>query len=520
MDGPTLIADALVITCDPQDTAGRMSILVRDGRIAGLAPEAESLLELHPEPAVIDARQMLVVPGFVNAHVHPESLLFRDLGPQAPGIVWKPVKIFPQWAAYVESPEFHDGLLATDALAAVRHLHAGVTTVGRSLPPVEAQRLVPLLEADRGHGLRTVTTVSTWQQIAEITHLAVPQQCIAVSLGREEEFTASHLATLVRVAREQGARLMAAVGEVKEDADLVRRKFKKGLLALLRDLKILDPSLQLVHLNHGTAEDVQLAARNGVTITLTPRAAAAKRTGYPLLRHLGAHPVTLCLGTDWGETDIMREMAFMSDLPLLFPGMRPFSPPELLRMATINGARALGLESETGSIEQGKRADLVFFRLQPTAHQYLEDVPTAATLASALLHQCAPSDIVRVMADGTTLCADGSCTMLDEAAIVARFRRVHGHLAETFFAVPPAAEKTKSVPFVPSRVSESEPYEEGFTIVGKFTATASPAPASAPPAEPPETGKTPSARSRDVRKPELSKNVRRVFGEDDDPIKE
>ncbi|HEX9005718.1 MAG TPA: hypothetical protein VF889_00390, partial [Bacteroidota bacterium] len=107
MDGPTLIADALVITCDGQDTAGRMSILVRDGRIAGVASEAEALLELHPDPTVIDARRMLVVPGFVNAHFHPESLLFRDLRPEIPGILWRPAKLFPQWAAYVESPEFH-----------------------------------------------------------------------------------------------------------------------------------------------------------------------------------------------------------------------------------------------------------------------------------------------------------------------------------------------------------------------------------------------------------------------------
>ncbi len=515
MDRPTLFADALAITCDRLDTAGRMSILVRDGRIAELAPDAQPLRQLNPDAAVIDAREMLVIPGLVNAHFHPDSLLFRDLTSQTPGIIWKPGKSFRQWASYVARPEFQDGLLAVDALAAVRHLRAGVTTVGRSLPPIEAHRLPPLLEADRRHGLLTVTAVSTWQQIAEIGRLAEPQHHIAVDLGREEEFTVYHFDTLARAAQELGAPLVAAIGELKEDADLVRRKFRKGLLALLRDFKILDPSLQLVHLNHGTAEDVQLAALHGVAIILTPRSAAAKRMGYPLLRHLGAHPVQLCLGTDWGETDMLREMAFLSDLPLLFPGIPLFSPLELLHMATINGARALSLDHETGSIERGKRADLVFFGLKPMDLQYLNDAPTAAALASAMLLQCAPSDIVRVMAEGTTRYADGSCTTLDEPAIVARFRRLYGTLAERFLDAPLSAEKAKIIPFVPSRVSEAGVFEEGFAV-----AQGQPPAAPAPQEAPPQPGESPAARPREIRKPELSKNVRRVFGEDDDPLHE
>ena len=529
MDGPTIIADAFVITCDPRDYGGRMSILVRAGQIADLSLEARVLRDLHPDAAVVDARQMLVIPGFVNAHFHPGSLLFRDLTSQLTFPAWKEDPRFMERTSRIASPAFHEDLLVVLALAAVRHLRSGVTTVSQVIPPVDARQLMPIQEAVLSNGVRTVTVLVTWDQIAEVHHGTARAQQISISLGNVEDFTVYSFDNLTRAARELGVPLFADLGEVKEEVETVRRYFKKGLLSLLRDFKALDPSLHCVHVNHGGSEDVRLAAEHGVTITLSPRSAAAKRSGYPLLRHLGDQPVQLCLGTDWGDTDMLREMTFMNDLPLLFAGMPMFTPLELLRMATINGAKALGLSGETGSIERGKQADLVAFGLKPADLQHLGDVPAAPELASVLLMNLTRSDIVRVMAQGTTVYQNGSCTLLDEAAIVSGFRRIYASMAGLLVDPSPAG-RARIIPFVSPpapRTTEFEGFEEGFAKTRESARPSAPGPA-APGVQPGQSDQAGQEGAppvpdqiapfrHEARRPELSKNVRRVFGDDDDP---
>jgi 5-methylthioadenosine/S-adenosylhomocysteine deaminase len=518
MDRPTLIADAFVIACDPEEYGGRLSILLRGGRIADLSLESQVLRDLHPEAEVIDASQMLVIPGFVNAHYHPESLLFRDLTAQVPFALCREDPRFQERTSRVAAPDFHDGLLAVHALAAVRHLRSGVTTVSQTVPPVEAHRLAGLQEVDRAGGVRTMTVLGTWEQIAGAPRMPRGLPRGSVSLGDAEDFTVYSLDSLPQAARELGIPLFAHVGERREEVEVVRHNFKKGMVALLRDYKILDPSLQLVHLNHGGPEDASLAAEAGVTITLCPRSAARKRSGYPLLRHLGGQ--RLCLGTDWGDTDMMREMTFMVDLPLLIAGMPAFTPLELLRMATINGAVALGLGAETGSIERGKKADLVAFGLKPSDLQHLGDVPAAHELASVLLSNLTRSDIAFVIAHGNTVYRSGSCTLLDEAAVVARFRRVYSSISGILVG-PPAEGHARILPFVsaPSPFpAPAEGFEEGFAASGDHLPSAAVEQAT-PPAQEQPVRREPQTR-REVRRPELSKNVRRVFGEDDDPAPE
>ena len=78
MEGVTIITDARVLTCDPRTQSGRLSIVIRNGRIADLSPNGRLLLSLYPGSQVIDASKKLVIPGFVNAHFQTESLLLRD----------------------------------------------------------------------------------------------------------------------------------------------------------------------------------------------------------------------------------------------------------------------------------------------------------------------------------------------------------------------------------------------------------------------------------------------------------
>jgi len=245
-----------------------------------------------------------------------------------------------------------------------------------------------------------------------------------------------------------GVTLSAHLGERKEEIDALRRSFRKGILTILRDFGLLTPSLHLVHMNHGNAEDVRLGVEQGVTFVLCPRSTILKRTGYPLLRHIGNAPLRVCIGTDWEEPDMFREMQFLSQLSMLFSGFPSFAPLELVHMATINGAASLGKANEIGSLERGKKADFVILNLSPVHLEYLNDNPSARDLASLLVRNLSTADIRTVMVDGKDVFSNGICTHMDEESTVARFRRVFASMPGILSDSESPVTRAKIIPFV------------------------------------------------------------------------
>ncbi len=400
VDRPLIIADALTITCDPEDHCGRMSLLIRDGRIADIATDAAMLRDGHSDAETLDAHEFLLVPGFVNAHFHPESLLFEDIVRSVPYALWKLDAVFQKRLERIMDPPFVEHLKTVYSVAAMHHVRSGVLTVGHIIPPFTLDGLLPFLEHERTLHLRSRTVLRTWEQIAHGRELKSTGKPIAVSIGGDSEYTVYSLDNLARAAHDLEVPISVYLGELKEEAEMFRRNFKKGLLAVLHDARLLYSSTQIAHLNHGSPEDLEILADHQIVLSICPSSAALKRTGYPLLRHLAQHPVPLCLGTDWGNGDILDEMKFVNGLPFLFSNLPEFSPLQILKMATVNGAQALGFGEETGSIERGKQADLVLFALEPIHMEYVRDSSSAEDLARLLLARLHSSDIVRVMAGG------------------------------------------------------------------------------------------------------------------------
>ncbi|MGA9121031.1 MAG: amidohydrolase family protein [Bacteroidota bacterium] len=522
-DRPLIIADPLVITCDASEHSGRMSLLVREGRIAEISADAQALRDGSPDADVLDARSCLVVPAFVNAHFHPESIFFEDIARVKPYALWKLDKGYQQRMDRLADPAFAPGLKTAYSLGALHHIASGVLTVGQMAPPVAAEEMLALTEHERQLHVLSRTVLRTWEQIARGKEFKSRKVHLAVSIGGDAEYTVYSLDNLARTARELGVPISVHLGELKEEAEILRRNFKKGLLAVLRDARVLTPSTQIIHLNHGSAEDLAILAENHATLTICPGSAAAKKTGYPLLRSLERHRIPLCLGTDWGSTDILAEMKFVAALPLLFSNLPEFAPLDILKMATINGARALGIGEENGSIERGKRADLVLFKVRPIHLEHLSDAFHAADLARLILSRLNSADISRVIAGGKIVYQDGQYPDIDEASTVTQFREFQASLPGGYSDTDIPGHRGKIIPFMASpssRAAGTEGFEEGFTV-HREPAQAGPAAVQATPDQPAQPVAPPPEKrvrqERDVRKPELSKNVRLEFGDDDEP---
>jgi cytosine/adenosine deaminase-related metal-dependent hydrolase len=448
----------------------------------------------------------LITPGFVDAHVHGESFALRFITGRHPSAVWPALVPLRSGLDTLLDPGATRQVSELYTAAGAAHLLAGTTTVGDYLLPYGAEGMTAAREGFERTGIRHAAVLQNWEQITVAQSRAGEPWRYTIALGREDQYTVYSIENLLRAAREHQCGVVAHLGEYRRDLETLRRNFKKPPLAVLREFGGLKPTTQLLHCNHLGATDLTAVCEAGGTITLCATSAAAKRTGYPLLTKLATHDVRLSLGTDWGAPGILPEVKFLRQLPRFAQGVRSFSPMELLRMATINGAYALGCAHQTGSLEVGKKADLVMFSLDDLRLPALSGRSTAGELADALVDHVGEGAITDVMVDGVFRVIDGRPARMDAHEL----HRIIRSLQENF-------------PASPADVPASGPSEKGAAIVPPGDERYvrgeqdSPVPEHAGPGGPAnlEPPAPPPQEERPATLPELSRTVKKVFGEDD-----
>ena len=510
-----IITNGYVVTCDPANRGGRYTLLIRNGRIAEISDSADLFTYLHPYAEVVDASGRLIVPGFVNAHFHSESLLLRARTQGLHFGLWPhDIRLQECSRKLVERSSFDD-LRSLYLAAYFGHLKSGTTCVGEFSPQVDGDGLAIMLDAIDRTEVRSVVTLQNWDQITKAIDLEGRKKRFNISLGRPTDFTVYTFESLSRASRDLKIPLLAHLAEQREGGEEIRKNFQRSAIAVLRDFDLLRVGTVLVHLNHLVEKEVETLEELSLTATICARSAAFKQTGYPSLRHLAAHDVRLCLGTDWSNLDMVKEIQFLYELPLLVPGIRPFRGMELLRMATINGAHALGLSSEIGSIEPGKWADLVFFDMADVRLPLHGPNATADQLAELLVNHLSSKQISDVMINGEFYVTRGQIMTMSEEDVIGGFQKT----CESFFPVSAAATDQRS-----RSLSDNRPRLVSFTFDvnprdGAGFEEGHPTESSEEPTGSAKNKKRPTTTSEPtdpLTKPELSKNVKRIFGEEDD----
>ena len=522
-----IVANAFVLTCDRDNRGGRYNLLIRDGRIAEISDSLDLFTSLHPYATVVDAKNKLITPGFVNAHFHSDSILLRDRTEGMHFGLWEQDIRFRECSRKLLEASSYDDLRTLYLASFFSHLKSGTTCVGEFCPLVDEQGLTHVLQAIEGTNVNSVVTLTNWAQISQAKQFGVDRARFVISLGREEDYTVYSFENLVRAARELNLPLLAHSAEQRTDVDTVKKNFQKRCSAVLRDYAALRPNTILVHMNHVAEQEVEMIAETGSPVVVCARSAASKQTGYPSLQHLLSHDVRLCIGTDWASVDMMREMHFLSELPLLVGGIRPIPARELVRMATLNGASALGLSGDIGSIERGKKADLTFFDLEDMRFPMLSPHASADELAELLVHHLSAGDISDVMIDGEFYVSNHQIMTMSEEDIIEGFRGMH----ERFYPVPGKKRlstestelgeqdyptKAKIIPFVPEtrgKAEEAEGFAEGFFVVKE---PAEHRDVQKSRVDPPKPSLLPPNEDESPSEPDFSKEKKRVFGEDEE----
>ncbi len=250
-----IITGGLVLTCDPANHAGRFDLLVRSGRISTVAPPG-TLARQYADAQMIDATDKLIIPGLVNAHFHPESLLLRPLTTGLHFALWGQDISIRSALAQLLRPDSYDDVRSLTLAGAFAHVKSGTVALAHFPPAFDGQALQILGQSAARADLSSVQVLQTWQQIDRArSGLDGVRKCF-LGIGEERDLTVYNLSTLVRTSKEMELPLLAHVAEQREDEETVRTNFQKNVGSVLRDLGVLQPETLLVHCNHLQEQDL------------------------------------------------------------------------------------------------------------------------------------------------------------------------------------------------------------------------------------------------------------------------
>ncbi|MCV9919493.1 TRZ/ATZ family hydrolase [Pseudomonas sp. BT-42-2] len=397
---------------------------LRDGLIAWIGPRERA-------PAANEVRELpdcLLCPGLVNAHGHAAMTLFRGLADDLPLMTWLHEHIWPAEGRWVDEGFVRDG---TD-LAIAEQLKGGVTCfadmyfypreacdrVHRS--GIRAQVAVPLLDFPIP-GARTPD---------EGLHLAIElfgdlrhHPRITIALGPHAPYTVNdqNLEKIRVIADQLDAPLHMHIHETASEVEQAVAEHGERPLARLARLGLLGPNLQTVHMTQISDDDLALLVESNTSVIHCPESNLKLASGFCPVERLWQAGVNVAVGTDGAasnnDLDLLGETRTAALLAKAVAGSAAaLDAHRALRMATLNGARALGLEARIGSLEVGKAADLVAFDLSGLAQQPVHD--PVSQLIYATSRDCAR----HVWVAGEQLLDERRLTRMDEAALTAMAR--------------------------------------------------------------------------------------------------
>jgi 5-methylthioadenosine/S-adenosylhomocysteine deaminase len=425
----TVITGGAIVTCDSTDRVVTGDLLIRGREIVAVGKVAPRGLA-----RVIDARGCAIIPGFVQAHVHLCQVLFRGMADDMPLLEWLRRRIWPFEAAHDER-----SLAASAHLGLAEMMLAGTTTI-LDMGTVHGHDAV--MQACVESGVRAVSGKAMMdvgdgvpKGLRESTRASLREsEALAGTWGGAGDgrigyayaprFILSCTEALVRGAVERaandGSLVHTHAAEHPGERDAVRAALGADDVDVLATWGVRGPRAILAHGVQLTDDQARSLATEGTRVVHCPSANLKLGSGIARVAELDAFGVQLALGADGApcnnNLDPWLEMRHAALLAKIRTSVTSLPARRALRLATIDGARALGLDTITGSLEAGKRADLAIVRLD-AAH-----VEPGGDVFSRLVYACGARDVTDVMVDGALVVRKREHQTIDVDATVVRAR--------------------------------------------------------------------------------------------------
>jgi 5-methylthioadenosine/S-adenosylhomocysteine deaminase len=431
----TLIHARWIIPVEPESVTYENHTLVIDkGRIIDLQPTDVAKL-MYQGTTTENLTTHALLPGFINCHTHAAMTLMRGIADDLPLMDWLQNHIWPLEQKWMSEAFVRDG---TDL--AIAEMILGGTTCFNDMyffPNVTAQQAIQ-------HGIRasvglividfpTVWAENSSAYIAkglELHDQLRHQPLITTSFAPHAPYTVSDdpLQKIRTLADELEIPVNMHVHETLHEVEDALAKTGQRPLQRLHNLGLVNPSFIAVHMTQLTAEEIRLFAESGAHIVHCPESNLKLASGFcPIAQCLSAG-INVALGTDGAasnnDLDMIGEMRTAALLAKAV-AQDASSVPAMtaLRMATINGAKALGLEQETGSLTVGKSADVIAIDLD-----HLETQPVFSPV-SQIVYAASRQQVTDVWVAGKQLLKQRQLTTFDISALKAKIVDWQGKLS-------------------------------------------------------------------------------------------
>lgn len=435
-----LLTNGTVVTMNRErEVLARADVLIQEGRVARVG---RNLRTRGGGLRTLDVSGKVVLPGFVHGHLHACQTLFRNRADGLELLDWLRQRIWPFEAAHdadsmrasadlTFAELIRSGSTAALDMGTVRHYDAvfeSARDCGFRLTGGKAMMDAP----DMPPGLQE----STESSLAE--SLALLERWHGTHGGRlryafTPRFVLSCTDTLMRevarLARDKGVRIHTHASENRTECDVVRERTGQDNVAFFHALGLTGPHVTLAHCVWPTEHERRVLRDTRTVVCHCPGSNLKLASGVAPVPELLEEGVTVCLGADGAacnnNLDMFTEMRLAALIHKPRTGPRGMSAATVLEMATLGGARALGLEAELGSLEEGKRADITVVDLSG-----LHSTPSdPEDVLSPLVYAAHATDVVHVLIDGRPVLKDRALVTLDEAAVATSARQHSARLA-------------------------------------------------------------------------------------------
>ncbi len=422
------IENALIVSMVAGAEPAIGSVRIEDGRITHVGEQVPS------SDRTLDLNGDVLVPGFIQTHIHLCQTLFRGLADDLSLLDWLRLRIWPMEAALGETE-----MRASADLGLLELIRGGTTTIldmgsvhhtdhiGEAVAQAGSRAFIGKAMMDRGLGVPDGLREESADSLREAEGLYERWHGQAngrIQYSYAPRFAPSCTTNLLRevgeICADKNLVIHTHCAESIDEIKLVRDEFGVSNLTYLEDCGLTGPKSVFAHMVHLEDQDLQVVKSSATSITHCPSSNCKLASGIaPIPAYLAAG-INVALGADGAPCnnalDAFTEMRLAALLHKPAFGPKAMDARTVMQLATVNGAKALGMENELGTIEPGKRADLVHLRLDRPENG------VAGSVFSKIVYTGSQQNVVNVWCEGEPLVSNRKTTTLDSEAIVARAR--------------------------------------------------------------------------------------------------
>jgi 5-methylthioadenosine/S-adenosylhomocysteine deaminase len=418
----TEIKNGYLITADKNDTCVKGCVYVDNDKIL-YAGEYKSAPVFKPDK-VIDAKGGIIAPGFIDSHTHVPMNLLRGFADDMPLMDWLQIKIWPAEEKLTEDAVYWGSMLAIAEL-----ISGGVTcfsdmynfteTIAKAANDSGIRALIAsaVIDIDGGGDSRLKTAEELFETVKSYKR-------VKASIGPHAEYTvsAAMFKKIRNTAERLGSRVHVHISETEGEHKESIARHRKTPVALMDSVGLFDVPVMAAHCVWVEDSDMEIMARKAVSVMSCPGSNLKLGSGIARISRMLEYGINVSCATDGAASNnnlsMMEEMTLLALLqkginrnPSLIPARTA------LKIATINGAKALGMDSITGSLEAGKQADIIVIDTQGLRYCPETD------MLNHLVYSGSDSDVVLTMVGGDILYEDGRITFADEEEIKSKARQ-------------------------------------------------------------------------------------------------